>query len=467
MGLFLTDPRCIRQRAFVNVNAWMDAGIAGKGLTIFHDDIDKTHSECCVDIIRTILPAARVLSGSISYKTEKHEVTECTIACRETGERMVFSDFIEKYDVSQINNSTSGRASDDLDTPIARYMRDMIRKYNLFCTGSAGNSDSKNNKFKGAFVMVSGVYFFKDTDEIRDYGPAWDFIDFSMFMTFQTGTSFAAPFLNGMGGLLRSRYGRDIRQDEIYKYFKNHCYHLGNPGKNPEYGWGIPIMGDVNEECFKGGDSVEDIVFNSLPINGPLRITSLFGKRDTGISGASTYHNGVDLGRDLSKPETRVLSVKDGIVSANFWNDLRGWVVVVRHDDIYSTLYQHLKEKSPVLMGTKVAAGDEIGIMGETGNSAGVHLHFELHRNDNPIDPLLYLESVKEEIDMTEQQVRELIREEIMTVLIGASTGNSSWFKEEFAGKEKELAAITDGTRMQGYAKREEVAAMIARALGL
>ncbi len=77
-------------------------------------------------------------------------------------------------------------------------------------------------------------------------------------------------------------------------------------------------MGDVNEECFKGGDSVEDIVFNSLPINGPLRITSLFGKRDTGISGASTYHNGVDLGRDLSKPETRVLSVKDGIVSANF-----------------------------------------------------------------------------------------------------------------------------------------------------
>ena len=463
MGLFLTDPRCIRQRAFVNVNAWMDAGIAGKGLTIFHDDIDKTHSECCVDIIRTILPAARVLSGSISYKTEKHEVTECTIACRETGERMVFSDFIEKYDVSQINNSTSGRASDDLDTPIARYMRDMIRKYNLFCTGSAGNSDSKNNKFKGAFIMVSGVYFFKDTDEIRDYGPAWDFIDFSMFMTFQTGTSFAAPFLNGMGGLLRSRYGRDIRQDEIYKYFKNHCYHLGNPGKNPEYGWGIPVMGSLYEK-FEEGERMTEIEFSSLPVDAPLRITSKFGERSTGISGASKSHAGVDLGRNINSSKTKILAVKAGTVVSSYWNEIRGWVIVIKHNEKYSTLYQHMASKSPFAVSARVKAGDIIGVMGSTGVSSGTHLHFELHENGKPVDPQPYLQNLKREVTtMTENEIREIIRDELR----GNGSDNSPWFKKEFAGKEKELAAITDGTRMQGYAKREEVAAMIARALGL
>lgn len=59
-----------------------------------------------------------------------------------------------------------------------------------------------------------------------------------------------------------------------------------------------------------------ELVFNSLPVI-PLRVTSPFGKRDTGIKNATTYHKGVDLGRNKSLNETPILAVADGTVIKN------------------------------------------------------------------------------------------------------------------------------------------------------
>ena len=64
-----------------------------------------------------------------------------------------------------------------------------------------------------------------------------------------------------------------------------------------------------------------NIVFNSLPVDAPLRITSKYGKRNTGIKGASSFHHGNDLGRDFSKSQTNILSVAKGVVKYNGWND--------------------------------------------------------------------------------------------------------------------------------------------------
>lgn len=246
MGLFLTDEKCIRQRQYVNIPQWHEAGYKGKELTIFHDDVNDTHSECCVDIIQTILPEARVLSGRIENMQRNNEITSCNIYCNETEECLPFDDFITKYDISQINNSTSSRANDNLHTPVAKYMREKITRYNLLCTGSAGNSDSKNNRYKGAFIMVGGVYFYGNTDKIMKHGPSWDWVDFSMFMGFQSGTSFSAPFLNGMAGLLRSKHGRKMTQEEIYNCFKINSRQFGEKGKNTKSGWRIPIMPAAN-----------------------------------------------------------------------------------------------------------------------------------------------------------------------------------------------------------------------------
>ncbi len=206
------------------------------------------------------------------------------------------------------------------------------------------------------------------------------------------------------------------------------------------------------------------MIFRSLPIDGPLRITSRFGPRNTGIKGASTYHQGVDLGRDFAKPQTAILAVHGRMVSANYWNKYRGWVVVIRHDDVWSTLYQHLAAKSPLSVGQTVNAGETIGVMGNSSDKAvlqvAVHLHFELRKNGTPINPERYLKNIqKEGLDMTKQELEQLIEEKINKKLSGEGQEPSNWAKKSWAQATAE--GIVDGSRPKGYTTREQVAQMI------
>lgn len=140
----------------------------------------------------------------------------------------------------------------------------------------------------------------------------------------------------------------------------------------------------------------------------PLRITSGFGPRNTGIVGASTYHKGVDIGVDKSKPYTAtdggpVTAVLPGTVIGNYYNNARGWVILIDHGTIdgknVKSLYQHLKQVGTG-KGIKVKAGDRIGIMGNTGVGAQLHLHFEIRINNLPVDPAPYLKNIKEEAEL-------------------------------------------------------------------
>ena len=136
------------------------------------------------------------------------------------------------------------------------------------------------------------------------------------------------------------------------------------------------------------------IQFNSLPVN-PLRITSPFGPRNTGIKGASTYHKGIDLGRNWNLSETPVYSVASGTVTNSYWNDVRGWVVIVDHGT-FKTLYQHLRERGAAV-GPRVVAGQRIGTMGATTKTIKgmtMHLHMELIYQGRQIDPEPYLKNI-------------------------------------------------------------------------
>lgn len=247
MGYFETDERSRWQREYVNIPSWHTHGYLGEGLTIFHDDLGNTaHNGACVDMMQTILPLSKIYSGGIGGSTNKGVITECTIRCNETGEFLPFDEFITKYNISQINNSTDG-GKNDSNSPWAVYMRGKIKEHNLIGTGAFGNMvNEPNNRWQGAFIMVSGVSLMKDYS-FRDYGVSGDACDFSMFMGFQSGTSFSAPFLNGMIGLIRCKYGR-ITQEEVYDYLVEHCEDMGTAGWNPEFGHGLPILGDANME---------------------------------------------------------------------------------------------------------------------------------------------------------------------------------------------------------------------------
>lgn len=272
MGLFLTDASCIKQRATVNIPPWNIHGYTGKGQVIFHDDLGVSgHNGACIDIIQTILPDAKIYSGSINGTLGGSVSPALNIHCNETGETLPFESFIKKYNISILNNSTTG-GNNNSDSDMAVYMREMIKKYNLIFTGAAGNyTEETSNPYQGACIMVSGVDIMKN-GSWADYGVSGDSVDFCMFMGFQDGTSFAAPFLCGMCGLLRDKYGRSLTQPQVYEYFKSHCKDLGTVGKDPQWGWGLPIMGTEKKTIILTTGSnimkVDDIsiVMDTMPI---------------------------------------------------------------------------------------------------------------------------------------------------------------------------------------------------------
>ena len=203
--------------------------------------------------------------------------------------------------------------------------------------------------------------------------------------------------------------------------------------------------------------------FNSLPTP-KLRITSRYGKRNTGIKGASTFHRGIDLGG--SGADTPILAVRRGIVAENYWNDIRGWVLVIRHSQRYATLYQHLKERSSLPVGAYVEAEQKIGIMGNSSNKLKIatHLHMELHDNGQPVDFESWLRNIKGvEEDMTEQELRTIIKDEINSKLTGKGSTVSPWAEKDWDEAIKD--GVTDGAHPKGYTTREQVIVMINRSM--
>jgi murein DD-endopeptidase MepM/ murein hydrolase activator NlpD len=96
-----------------------------------------------------------------------------------------------------------------------------------------------------------------------------------------------------------------------------------------------------------------------------------------------TGHNGLDFGVPVG---TEVKATMDGkIVYAGWNNQGYGNLVIVENGD-YKTYYAHLSS-IPVAVGDSVAAGTPIGLSGNTGNSTGPHLHYEIRHNNLPIDP--------------------------------------------------------------------------------
>ncbi len=109
--------------------------------------------------------------------------------------------------------------------------------------------------------------------------------------------------------------------------------------------------------------------------------------------GFSVYHKGIDINTLEFNP--RAINSQDGIVVlAEDKGDGYGNKVIIYHGNNFYTLYAHL-DKITVEKGSYIFEGEEVGIVGNTGNSGGKHLHFEIFVNDgsgnNYIDPLEFL----------------------------------------------------------------------------
>lgn len=117
-------------------------------------------------------------------------------------------------------------------------------------------------------------------------------------------------------------------------------------------------------------------------------ISSFFGYRPDPIYKISKFHSGMDFSASMG---TEVYATGDGVVldvEHNEWG--YGNMVIIDHGYGYKTRYAHLK-KAAVRKRQKVKRGQLIGYIGNTGKATGVHLHYEVLKNDNQIDPINFL----------------------------------------------------------------------------
>src|SRR5690554_454925 len=117
------------------------------------------------------------------------------------------------------------------------------------------------------------------------------------------------------------------------------------------------------------------------------RITSGFGYRIHPISRKHDFHRGIDI---AARKGTPIRAAAGGrIVRANFYGGY-GWTVIIDHGYGYRTLYAH-NRNLVVRQGQYVSKGQVVAYSGDSGNTTGPHLHYEVHVNGKPVNPTTYL----------------------------------------------------------------------------
>ncbi|TVR83469.1 MAG: M23 family peptidase [Rhodospirillales bacterium] len=166
------------------------------------------------------------------------------------------------------------------------------------------------------------------------------------------------------------------------------------------------------------------------PIDG-ARLSSGYGMRRHPILGYSRMHRGVDF---AAPPGTPIFAAGDGTVDFVGRNRGFGNYVKIRHRSGYTTLYAHMSRFPRGLQkGQRVRQGDTIGYVGSTGMATGPHLHYEVHKNGQHINPM----DVKS-LPGTELAGRERER-----------------FTAAVAEAERQIAELIDRARLTQFAEAE------------
>ncbi len=123
------------------------------------------------------------------------------------------------------------------------------------------------------------------------------------------------------------------------------------------------------------------------PVTGPINITSPFGWRYHPVLRVKKFHNGKDIAVPSGTP---VRAADSGVVIVSGWKGGYGNYIAIDHGNGISTGYGH-NSRLLVHQGERVTKGQIIAYSGSTGLSTGPHVHFEVRKNGDPIDPSPFL----------------------------------------------------------------------------
>ncbi|MEC8617467.1 MAG: M23 family metallopeptidase [Bacteroidota bacterium] len=208
-----------------------------------------------------------------------------------------------------------------------------------------------------------------------------------------------------------------LRDDNIYRAifetdpYPDHKRQLGTGGnsmkykkyENMEYGdlvieisKKIELIEKKLASQSKSFDEVFDLtkekqkMIKSIPSIQPVsnrdltRIASGFGLRMHPIYKIIKMHKGMDFTAPIG---TEIYATGDGVVEKVGWVGGYGKTIMINHGFGYKTRYAHCS-KYNCRKGQKVKRGDLIGFVGNTGQSSGPHLHYEVFKNNRQINPV-------------------------------------------------------------------------------
>lgn len=200
-------------------------------------------------------------------------------------------------------------------------------------------------------------------------------------------------------------FGGTNRYDELRKYSRSETL-ISTARK----------LDRVKKELYIQSQSFDDVIdeigkkkemIKSIPAIQPIslsdfgRISDYFGRRRDPFTGKIRMHYGMDFTGPI---DTEVYATGEGVIEkAGYSAYGYGKEVVIHHGYGYETIYAHLN-KINVGEGDTVQRGEVIGTLGNTGRSTGPHLHYEVRKNNRPVNPFNYYFN-----DITAEQYDKMI----------------------------------------------------------
>lgn len=147
-------------------------------------------------------------------------------------------------------------------------------------------------------------------------------------------------------------------------------------------------ISDLDDKLLEGNinELLCDYVCAFPLLDTSIRVTSDYGLRF--LNGNEQFHHGVDI----TSNDTFIYSAGNGVVDKIGYDRRSGLYVKIKHE-LVSTFYAHLNDLY-VIEGDTVSVLDTIGVLGNSGNTTGPHLHFEIRKNNNSINVFDYYKKV-------------------------------------------------------------------------
>ncbi len=208
-------------------------------------------------------------------------------------------------------------------------------------------------------------------------------------------------------------------------------------------------------------DGLGDEVASSVPIPVLFGVAKSNIKSDFGDprGGGTRAHEGQDI---IAPSGTPIVSPTDAVVLRTGTGASSGKYVYTANPGGETFVYMHLSRIATIAAGQKLAAGDVIGYVGNTGNAAGTgaHLHFEIRKNRVPLDPYARLSdgfSLKEKISFLDGIFEDSDNDDqLAELLVAASLGEFALAKKEGMDLPSSIEVALGGTPTKKVAKEDE-----------